>query len=398
MRKRVFVAGGDTSLFMGPGRPEFRPDQEMPSFLTYLEESTNGTLSQLSSPDFDEGVIGSFMAGKFLNQGNLPGFLPHLVPSLEGKCCIGVEGACGTGGRAIGVAVRSILADRADAVFVIGFEMQNRVKPLYGADVLAGAAYYERMRKGGHAHFFPGLFSDRAGAYFKKYGENRGREAMAAWYAQMIENSKNYPKGQEYHNKSKDPFSLGMTPPDPEKFLPYLNTYDCSKITDGAASVALFSEEGLKKFLIRRSECIEIIALGEAEGDITKEPSDLTELSTTRVATQKALKEANMSIDQITHFEIHDCFTISALLAFEALGLAKPGGAPEFILGGNTRKDGKCPTNISGGLIGFGHPTGASGVRQMVDLFQTLKGKDRYGMMVSMGGNDKTVSSIVVKG
>ena len=103
--------------------------------------------------------------------------------------------------------------------------------------------------------------------------------------------------------------------------------------------------------------------------------------------------------------EIHDCFTISALLSLEALGLAKHGKAPTFILEGHTSPEGRFPTNLSGGLGGFGHPTGASGVRQMVDLWQQLCGKAAhqvrlrtpYGMSISMGGNDKTVTCLIAK-
>ncbi len=103
--------------------------------------------------------------------------------------------------------------------------------------------------------------------------------------------------------------------------------------------------------------------------------------------------------------EIHDCFSITALLALEAIGLAPKGKAAAFILEGKTRSEGAMPTNLSGGLIGFGHPTGATGVRQMVDLYLQLTGQaanqidsDKpYGMMISMGGNDITVTCLIVK-
>jgi acetyl-CoA C-acetyltransferase len=102
--------------------------------------------------------------------------------------------------------------------------------------------------------------------------------------------------------------------------------------------------------------------------------------------------------------EIHDCFTITALLALESIGFAKRGEAADFIVAGHTAPDGSIPTNLSGGLGGFGHPTGASGVRQMVDLWLQLTGnadnqielRKPYGMMISMGGNDKTVTCFIV--
>ena len=95
------------------------------------------------------------MSARFLNQANLPGFLPFMEPNLLHKPCTGVEGACGTGGRAIATGMRSILSDLANSVFVAAFEMQNTMRSVYGADVLAGAAYYKGERKEGHAYFFP---------------------------------------------------------------------------------------------------------------------------------------------------------------------------------------------------------------------------------------------------
>lgn len=394
LRKPVYAAKGATSLFFGPGRNEFDLTKPMPSFESYLQATTDATLAGVSPEGLDEGIIGSFMAAKFLNQANLPGFLPFIVPSLQGKPCTGVEGACGTGGRAIAMAVRSVLSDLSDAVFVAGFEIQNGVKSVYGADILAGAAYFKKERKQGHAFFFPGIFAERAGAYFRKYGEEKTRRALAKWYENAILSARKYPLAQEYHNTAKELIACGMTPPNPEKFLPYLNLFDCSKITDGASSILIASEAGLKKLGISKDEAVEIIALGEAEGDITKEAEDPTLLTQTKKASKEALEQAHLNPKDLSMLEVHDCFTISGLLMLEAIGLAAPGKGADFILEGTS-----LPINSSGGLIGFGHPTGATGIRMLADLQRTLSGKpsSQYGMMVSMGGNDKTVTAIIVK-
>ncbi len=390
LRKKIYAAAGATSVFFGPGRKEFNPSLPMDTFEKYLQETAKGTLDQVPNPQFDEGVIGSFMASLFLNQANIPGFLPFMVPSLEGKPCIGVEGACGTGGRAIGVGVRSLLSDLSETVFVTGFEVQNSVKSVYGADILAGASYYNGQRKSGHAFFFPGIFAERAGAYYKKYGEAFTRKGMAKWYENAIQNARKFPLAQEYHNETKDLIAVAMTPPNPAQFLPYINLVDCSKVSDGAASIVLGTEEGLKKLGISKEDAVEIVAIGEAEGDITKQDSDLTTLKYTQIAVQKALKMANLKPKDIGMLEVHDCFSITGLLMLEAAGIAPPGKAPEFILG-----DVPLTINQSGGLIGFGHPTGASGVRMLVDLQKNLNSP--YGMMISMGGDDKTVTAIIVK-
>lgn len=364
---------------MGPGRPEFDPKKGFPPYESVLKE----TASLLKDIQFDEGVIGSFMSGRFLNQANLPGFLPYLIPSLKGRGCVGVEGACGTGGKAIVAAAKALLSDLADSVAVVGFEFQNRVKPLYGADILAGAAHYSQMRKQGHAHFFPGLFDNRAKAYFDAYGRDRTRQAFARWYEKAIKAARTNPKSQEHFNTNPDLYKFALAEPKPDIFLPNLTPTDCSKVSDGVAVIGLFTEEGLKKHQIE--DYIEIVAIGEAEGDITKYPENLTELSTSKLAIQKALNQSHARIEDIKHIEVHDCFSISGLLSIEALGLAKPGGAPDI----------EVPqVNLSGGLMGFGHPTGASGVRQLVDL---LHYKKESGLLVSMGGDDKTVTCIITR-
>lgn len=393
-RKKIYVTAGATSLFFGPGRKEFDPSKPMPPFESYLKSTTEESLKQLPNAVFDEGVIGSFMSAKFLNQANIPGFLPFMVPSLEGKPCTGIEGACGTGGRAIAVGMRSILSDLADTVFVAGFEMQNGVKSVYGADILAGASYYHGQRKSGHAFFFPGIFADRAGAYYERYGEELTRQALAKWYEQAILNARQHPHAQEYHNETEDLVKLGMTPPNPNQFLPYLNLYDCSKVTDGAASLVLASEEGLAKLGLTKENAVEIVAIGEAEGDITKKAEDPTVLKQTKIAVAKALKNAGLKPQDIGMLEIHDCFSITGLLMLEAIGVTNAGKASEYVLQGSA-----IPINVTGGLIGFGHPTGASGVRMLVDLQQNLskKSKSPFGLMISMGGDDKTVTAIVVK-
>lgn len=403
MRKKVYAAAPFTTMFMGSGRPEFNPKKLRP-FEEYLKETAEGTAAQMQNVDFDEGVISSFMSGRFINQANLPGFLPFMMPSLRGKPCTAVEGACGSGGRAIAMGVNAILSDTADSVFVAGFEMQNSMKAVYGADVLAGASYYRKERKDGCAHFFPGIFANRAGAYYEKYGYDKTREGMAKWYEQNILNARQNPKAQEHFNKVENLYALGMTPPNAKRFVPDLNLTDCSKVSDGASSIGLFSEEGLVKSGIKKENAVEIVAVAGAEDDITQDPDDWTVLSTTRIAAGKALDQAGISRDEIGVLELHDCFSITGLLALEAIGYAEPGKAAGFVLDGATAKEGSVPTNLSGGLGGFGHPTGATGVRQLVDLTEQLTGKaanqvelrKSHGLMISMGGNDKTVTAVIV--
>jgi acetyl-CoA C-acetyltransferase/acetyl-CoA acyltransferase len=405
LRKKVYLGAGATTVFMGSGRPEFDPKKPMPTFETYLRDTARDTLSQIPNPEFDEGVLANFMAGRFLKQGNLPGFLPFAVPGLKGKPCTRVEGACGSGGLALAAAIRSVLSDLADTVFVAGFEVQNTVKAVYGADVLAAAGYFNGERKNGHAFFFPGVFSDRAGAYGEKYGREPARRGMAKRYELSILNARKNPKAQEFHNKTENLLEKGMTPPDPKRFVPHLNLYDCSKVTDGAASLVVATEEGVKKLGLDKKTLVELAGFRSSEGDLTEKPADPTVLENTGIAARGALEMAGITRNEIGILELHDCFSISGLLALESIGFADKGKASTYVQDENTAPQGALPTNLSGGLGGFGHPVGATGVRQMVDLILQFAGKAEnpagikkdFGMMVSMGGNDKTVTSLVVR-
>ncbi|MCJ8328980.1 MAG: 3-ketoacyl-CoA thiolase [Lentisphaeria bacterium] len=404
LRKKIYATASYNTRFFGPGSSDFTPESTMPGFLDYLKEAANGVCAQLENSNFDEAYIANFMGSRFINQAHMGAFMPSIIPELNGKPTMRVEAACASGSMAIAAAVRSILSDMADSVFVCGLEIQNTCKPLYGADILAGAAYHEGQRKDGHAFFFPGLFSDRAGAYFKKYGQEESRSAMALWYQQAIENAKHYTKAQEYSNQTMDLYKQAMLPPSETSFLEHLTPYDCSKISDGASAIVICSAEGLEKLGKQKYQAVEISSILSSVEDITEMPSDLTVLSNTSLTAQRFFHENNLR-DEIAMLEIHDCFSITALLMLEALGFASAGNAAELISLGETKHTGKLPVNSSGGLIGFGHPTAATGVRQLVDLHQQFTGssenniqlKSNYGMMVNMGGNDKSVTMILIQ-
>jgi len=408
LRRKIYMVGGYNTTSMGTGRKEFNPKVERPGLEYYIKEAGQGTLKQIGgAKNVDEGVIANFMAARFNYQGNLAGFIPYIDEGLTYKPCTRVEGACGSGALGLMSGIRSVLAETADVVLVIGTEVQNTVKAVYCADILAGAGWFKE-RKEGHAYFFPGKFSDRAGHYYEKFGKEKTRKAMAKWYVNAIENARLCPTAQEYHNTTKDLESIGMMEPNPRSFVDNLNVFDCSKVSDGASAIAIVSEEGLKRCGIDKKDAIEVIGFGQAQNDITKPPKDLTKLDTTIAAVKKAFEMANVTKEQIATVECHDCFTITGILAVEAIGFAEHGKGPDFVLEGNTSRTGKVPFNTTGGLVGWGHPTGATGVHQAVTILEQLTGKagnaqinipaDRpYGLTVNMGGDDKTLVSIVYK-
>jgi acetyl-CoA acetyltransferase len=409
LRKPVYLTAGSNTVSFGSGRKEFNPKAERPGLEYYIAEAGKGVLAQINDPNnIDEGVISNFMAARFCKQGNLPGLIPIIHPSLEYKPCTRVEGACGSGGLALYTSMKSVLSDVSDVVLAIGVEVQNTVKAVYGADILAGAGHYITERKEGHAYFFPAKFSDRAGEYFKKYGQEKTRKAMAKWFELAVLNARKNPKAQEYHNSIEDLFGAGMTPPNPKGFCEYINVYDCSKVSDGASALLFASEEGLKKLGIDKKDAIEVVGFGQSQADLTKKPDDMTKLATTRKSVEKAYASSGLGPKDIGILEVHDCFTIGGLMHLEATGIVGPGEAPDFVCEGKTKIDGEIPTNATGGLVGFGHYVGGTGVRQAVDLIHQLTGKagdcqvrvnpnKPFGLMISMGGNDRTVTVMIFK-
>ncbi|MCX6241944.1 MAG: 3-ketoacyl-CoA thiolase [Bacteroidetes bacterium] len=408
LRRKVYFVAGYNTISMGSGRKEFHPKKERPGLEDYIREAGQGTLKMIGgAQNVDECVIGNFMASRFNRQANLAAFFPYIDEGLRYKPAIRVEGACGTGGLALMSGIKSILAETAEVVLAIGFEVQNTVKAIYCADFLAPAGW-AHDRKDGHAYFFPGQFSERAGAYFEKFGREITRKGFARWYRNAIENARLCETAQEYHNTIKDLEAAAMAEPNPKVFLENLTALDCSKVSDGASAIAIMSEEGLKRCGIPVSDAVEVVGYGQVEEDITKPPPDKTALTTMKKAVSNALEFAGITIDQVSTAEIHDCFTIAGIMAVEALGLAEHGKGPEYVIAGNTARDGKFPINTTGGLIGWGHPTGGTGVHMAVTLWEQLKGKagaaqvnipnDRpFGLMANMGGDDKTLVAIVFK-
>lgn len=407
-RKKIYLAAGYNTISMGTGRKEFNPKKERPGLEEYIKEAGVGVLSLVGGGKaVDECVISNFIASRYNKQANLAAFFPMINDSLRYKPAIRVEGACGSGGLALVTAIKSILSDTSDVVLALGVEVQNTVKAVYGADILASAGWFKN-RKNGHAHFFPGQFSDRAGVYYQKYGKEYARKAYARWYSNMIENARLCSTAQEFHNTLENPYQTHLNAePNARFFVEHLNVYDCSKVSDGASAILVCSEEGLKKLGIDKKNAVEIVSFAQATDDITKNPDNPVELTTFKFAAQKALQSANIGTQDLATAEIHDCFTAAAVLAVEALGLASPGKGAQYIIDGNTARDGVLPMNTTGGLIGWGHPVGATGIHMAVTIWEQLTGiagraqiksKDKlYGMSVNMGGDDRTLTAIVYK-
>jgi len=173
-----------------------------------------------------------------------------------------------------------------------------------------------------------------------------------------------------------------------------LRILDCSPITDGGAAIVVCSLETAKK--ISKKPIVKVIGFGHATDSIALHSrKDLTTLNAVKLAGERAFKMAGKTPDDIDLLEVHDCFTIAEIIVTETLGFFEPGKGGSAAESGMTARDGKIPVNASGGLKSKGHPVGATGAAQIVEIVKQLRGeagkrqvKDaRIGMAQNMGGS-----------
>ena len=153
-------------------------------------------------------------------------------------------------------------------------------------------------------------------------------------------------------------------------------------------------------------QTVEVIANAQATGPITG-PEDLTRMDVTKTAADRAYAQAGLGPKDVQVAEVHDCFAVAQLLAVEALGFADgPGGARKLIAEGAMALDGRIPVNTGGGLMAFGHPVGATGVKQIGELYRQLLGRcadyqvpgnPTVGLAQNMGGDDRTAVVTIVR-
>ncbi|MGE0708361.1 MAG: hypothetical protein AB7N76_18780 [Planctomycetota bacterium] len=405
----VYLVGAFHTPFIGKFHPDFiwkkHPEfgkRDNPSLEDYVRRAALGALEDagVAPGDVQKGFVGNFVGELFSNQGHLGSVLAGAHPDLALKGFSRVEGACASGALALVNGIDAIAAGY-DVVLVVGAEVQTTQNAQVGADYLARAAHYATQRDI-DPFTFPALFARRTKAYMEAYGlEARD---LARVVAQSYANAKKNPNA---HMRAVDmPVEKAAEASDQnpafltnEELKPYLKVSDCSQVSDGGSAVVLVSAAGLKKLGKSPADAVQIVAYGHATGAI-EGPSDLTEMEVTRAAAQEAYAAAGIGPDAIQVAEVHDCFSVAQLLAVEALGFAARGKAKqELIDTGAMAIDGKIPVNTGGGLVAFGHPVGATGVKQAGELFRQLMGRcgdyqvpgePKVALAQNMGGDDRT--------
>ena len=348
--------------------------------------------------------VGNFIAEKYVDQGHLGAFLTEVDPAFYGVPSARYEAACASSSVAIDAAATKIRADEYDVAIVVGWELMKTVDSKLGGDFLGRAAYYEKEGKGIELPF-PKLFGRLADETLKKYSdldEKRYMDALARISVINYSNAKRNPLSQTRKwFMSYDQASTRGTDTNP-LVGGKLGVSDCSQVTDGAAVVVLCSGKYIAERGYKGKPIIKGYGHRTAPMLFDKKMADNERseyvLPWTRQAVLDAYKRAELSVDDIDVFETHDCFTSSEYAAISAFGLTEPGKEYEAVESGMISFDGSKPINPSGGLIGCGHPVGASGARMFLDLYRQVTGTAggyqvedvKNGMMLNIGGSAPT--------
>ncbi|HEA64879.1 MAG TPA: thiolase domain-containing protein [Candidatus Aminicenantes bacterium] len=352
------------------------------SLRTIFVETALLALDDAGIDRIDSMYVGSMSSGLFVGQEHIASLLADYlgqapVPSAR------VETACASGGLALRLGFMEVASGMSDVVLVSGIEKMTDVNGDEATYVLGTAA--DQEYEGYHGITFPGLYALIARAHMEKYGTTREQLALVA-VKNHLNGSKN-PLAQYSFKITVDSVLNSVMVADPLRIL------DCSPITDGAAAVILCPIEMARKM---NKPVVKIIGSGHATDSIAlSSRKDITWLESTYQAGKRAYAMANKKPKDIDILEVHDCFTIAEICVIEALGIVEKGKGGEAAEDEITYLEGKIPVNTSGGLKAKGHPVGATGVAQVIEIVKQLQGeagkrqvKDpRIGMVQNMGGS-----------
>lgn len=373
---------------LGAGRTDFKRNfrKEGKTLRHVILEAARAALddARLQPGDIQAGLVGNFAGGLFTRQLHLGAFLTELDPALRGLPTLHVEAACASGGVAVLTAAKLIQGGLHDVVLVVGAEQQKTMPPSDGADVLAAAADYHAEKPLYGEFMFPKLFARIAAVYRKRYG--LAEEQLARVAVKNHAHARLNPLAQ-MRDSTLTLDGATKESADNARIAPPLKVSDCSQITDGGAAVVLCSGHFLKR--LSRPASMRLLGFGHTTDCLSLDRKDAPDFAIARRAAEQAYRQSGLKPGDIQAAEVHDCFSISEILAYEILGFAQPGEGVKLLESGATALPAvrsqlelrnqnseirDLPVNPGGGLMGDGHPVGASGVRQVVEANQQLAG------------------------
>lgn len=375
---------------IGVGLTKFGEHWEKSFRELIVEAGTKAIIDAHISGNEIQAIYGGSMAsGFFIGQEHIAALIAD-HSGLSGVASTRVEAACASGGLALRQAYLAVRSGRVNVAVAGGVEKMTDIPSNMATVGLMGAA--DEEWEGFFGATFPSLYALMARAHMHEYGTTREQLAMVA-----VKN---------HHNATMNPYAqypYEITVDDvlnaPMVATP-LTLLDCSPITDGAAAIVLASEEKAKQIAKEYDkEIVWIEASSQASDTIAlHDRESLSKTKAAILAARDAYKQANISPKDINVAEVHDCFTIAEIMAIEALGFCNFGEGGKLTEQGETSLNGRIPINTSGGLKAKGHPVGATGIAQAIEITLQLQGKAekrqvknaKYGLTHNVGGSGAT--------
>ncbi|WP_326523680.1 acetyl-CoA acetyltransferase [Sphingomonas sp.] len=377
------------------------------AFAETVEAGLDAT--KLDAREVETGHVGNFVAELFAGQGLLGGFFGLVHPDFDGLPTSRHEAACASGSVAILAATAEIEAGRYDLACVVGMEQMRNVPGLIAAQHL-GAAAWTGHEFGDATYVWPRAFSDLTEEYDRRFGIDPRHLSRISEI--------NFANGRRNPNAQTRGWQFGAASftDDPEAnpiVEGRVRKTDCGQVTDGASVIFLASADRAKRYAEERG--IDVASLpriagwGHRSAPIAarrkldaRDPSGYVFPQVKRAADEA---RARAGVDRVDAYEVHDCFSMTEYMAIEHLGLAAPGEAWKRVEDGSIAIGGANPINASGGLIGCGHPVGATGVRMALDAFKQVTGTAgdyqvegaRTVQTLNIGGSTTTTVSLVVQ-
>ena len=381
MRKVAIVGAGQSRY------GEF-PDKSIKElFLEAYQDMTKSVDRNYDPRRIGAAYIGNLGSGGF-QLGNMSALVSEYV-GLPYIHAMRIENACASGGYALVTAAMDVMAGVHDVVLAGGVEKMTDVSGLktkYWLGV-SGDTEYERLA----GTTFSGLYALIAQRHMHDFGTTREQLSMVA-----VKNHKNGAQNPKAQFQRETTLDRAMKAP---MVAAPLNLFDCCSTTDGASAVLVTSAEKAKEFT---DTPIYIEGFGTASDYLAiHDRAATTTLEGTRRSADQAYKMAGVGPKDIQIAEVHDCFTIAELLAYEDLGFCEKGKAGPYLAEGHTEITGDKPVNASGGLKAKGHPIGSTGTGQAYEMFHQLRGDVQKptrqvkgverGLLHNVGGSGGTV-------
>lgn len=405
--QRIYILGGHQSNF---SRNIYREDQTL--FDLFRDTVQQGLQNaNIDAKDIEVGHVGNFVSALFTEQAHLGGFFGHCDPAWTYLPASRHEAACASGSMALLAAMADLESGRYQSACVLGIEIMRNVPGRQAASNLRGAAWADTEWRDSD-FVWPCAFNALIDAYDERYGINKSH--LSAISEKNFANAKKNPNAQtrawQFNEQSFTEIDEHNPP-----VIGRIRRQDCGQITDGAAAVFLAREELATKYAKARGIALESIPYIKGWGHVNapmqfKEKLRLSEgqpylFPHITQLFQQALKRAGLKdIQAIDGLEVHDCFNITEYMVLDHCGIEVPGEAWKAIEAGVTAPGGTLPINMSGGLIGLGHPVGATGVRMILDCYKQVSNQagdyqipEAKNMMTfNLGGSATTCASLIV--